>query len=373
MILNDDYADLLSVIQTAAIDPDKWDIAIQRLVTLMNGSGAHFITLDKYDGSLIAQRTVNFDTFVAKDYAAHYHEISPRTKFLMEYEGHVCFDEMFIDADQMKKDEFYNWTSSFDAQYFIGAHSLGDLDTFSGIGIFRDHKSGHVQKGEISFLENVWPHLKSALSTSRKLSGSTLHFSQLVDTLESLGKAALILRNDNEIVELNTMAENCLHDNPLMTIESGKLAVNPLQNRNKFNNAIASTLKRSAGLIFSNFSDEISLYSDNYKASFKITLQPLRATDVFMGRQIPCTLILISNLAEDIEIQKIKLAKLFQLTNAESDVAVALYRGASLNEISLSRKSSIHTVRNQLKVIFDKMSVISQAQLVAYIAQLLKD
>ena len=373
MISLEDYSDLISAIQSAAIEPDKWDLAIQKLVTAMNGSGAHFITLDKFDGSLIAQRTVNFDETVAKNYGEHYHEISPRTKFLMEYDGRVCFDEMFIDEDQRKKDEFYNWTSSFDAQYFIGAHSLGDRDTFSGIGIFRGGNAGHVQSNEIDVLNKVWPHLQSALNISRKLTGSTLHLEELAGSLEMLGKAAIIIGADRQVVALNTLAEECFNQSELLTIQNRTVEVQGFENRSKLEHALSHALQRSDGLLVGNFNDTINIISANGVQEFRLTLQPLKSTDVFMGRNVPCAMIILSDMVRETETNKHILKNQFQLTNAEADICIEIYDGHSLNLIAQKRKTSIHTVRNQAKVIFDKTATNSQAQLVAMLANTIRE
>ena len=58
------------------------------------------------------------------------------------------------------------------------------------------------------------------------------------------------------------------------------------------------------------------------------------------------------------------LEHLFQLTRAESQVAEALLRGASLKSHAEDRQLSIHTVKNQLKSIFEKTGHTSQIDFV---------
>lgn len=372
MISLDKYSDLISLIQQAAINPEDWDIAIQKLVTVMNGSGAHFITVDKYNGSLIAQRTVNFDEFVAKNYGEYYHSISPRTKFLNGFEGQVCFDHMFIDTEQMAKDEFYNWTSSFDAQYFISANSLGDHDSYSALGIFRGGNAGHVETNEISLLANIWPHLQSALQTSKQLTGSTLYLSELVGSLEILGKAALVLRPHAQVVALNTMAEEALKKCRIVSIQNNVLDIQSFKNRSKFETAFSNALARSAGSLDTSFHDTITLSDQDLDLQIEMIFQPLKATQIFMSKNIPCALILICNLTEEAEKHKIILMEKFLLTNSEASIGVCLYKGMTLHQIADHRKTSIHTIRNQLKILFDKTVVNSQSQLVAKIARSLR-
>lgn len=58
------------------------------------------------------------------------------------------------------------------------------------------------------------------------------------------------------------------------------------------------------------------------------------------------------------------LEHLFQLTRAESQVAEALLRGVSLKNHAEQRRLSIHTVKNQLKAIFEKTGHTSQVDFV---------
>nr|WP_242521577.1 helix-turn-helix transcriptional regulator [Motiliproteus sp. SC1-56] len=58
------------------------------------------------------------------------------------------------------------------------------------------------------------------------------------------------------------------------------------------------------------------------------------------------------------------LSKIFELTEAETDIARSLVEGLALNEIAEVRHSSVSTVRTQLKSVFAKTGTRSQAGLV---------
>lgn len=55
----------------------------------------------------------------------------------------------------------------------------------------------------------------------------------------------------------------------------------------------------------------------------------------------------------------------FDLSPAEAQIALAISNGASLHTIAAVRGASIQTVRSQLKAIFRKTGVTSQARLVS--------
>ena len=60
----------------------------------------------------------------------------------------------------------------------------------------------------------------------------------------------------------------------------------------------------------------------------------------------------------------------FALSGAETDIALALADGKDIAQIGRSRRVTVHTIRSQLKAVFHKTGVRSQAQLVALVLKL---
>ena len=60
-----------------------------------------------------------------------------------------------------------------------------------------------------------------------------------------------------------------------------------------------------------------------------------------------------------------RLSRCYGLSPAEAEVALAIARGQDLAAIAAARQTSLLTVRSQLKAIFRKTGVTSQARLVA--------
>ncbi|WP_052757572.1 helix-turn-helix transcriptional regulator [Sphingobium chungbukense] len=62
----------------------------------------------------------------------------------------------------------------------------------------------------------------------------------------------------------------------------------------------------------------------------------------------------------------------FGLSTAEIDVALALARGETRDEIAAARRTSVQTVRAQLKSIFAKLSVTREIELVTMFGETLR-
>ena len=67
--------------------------------------------------------------------------------------------------------------------------------------------------------------------------------------------------------------------------------------------------------------------------------------------------------------RQVKFTNRYGLTPTEALLAEELLRGSTLKLVAQERGVSIHTVRNQLKVIFEKTGTSQQSQLVALLAK----
>lgn len=79
------------------------------------------------------------------------------------------------------------------------------------------------------------------------------------------------------------------------------------------------------------------------------------------------SLVSILDLAQDIKINPKPLTKLFKLTATEAKIAALMGEGKDIYEISMENRTSIGTIRNQLKSIFLKVGVTRQSELVRVI------
>ena len=82
------------------------------------------------------------------------------------------------------------------------------------------------------------------------------------------------------------------------------------------------------------------------------------------GQHNPTAVVFISDPELEGSASRETLGQLFELTPAESNLAILLTRGLSLAEVSDTQNISQHTARAQLKSIFAKTGVSRQAELV---------
>jgi DNA-binding CsgD family transcriptional regulator len=84
----------------------------------------------------------------------------------------------------------------------------------------------------------------------------------------------------------------------------------------------------------------------------------------------PLAMVLLHDPRRRLQLDPFMVAAAFDLTPAESQLAVSLAQGMSVNEVAIARGVSIETVRSQVKSIFAKTGTSQQSELVSLLATL---
>lgn len=79
---------------------------------------------------------------------------------------------------------------------------------------------------------------------------------------------------------------------------------------------------------------------------------------------------LLLSLGRPAENLQRKIRSALQLTPAESEIALAISRGLSHGQIARARRASINTIKTQVRCIYQKAGVRSQAALASKVAQI---
>ena len=100
------------------------------------------------------------------------------------------------------------------------------------------------------------------------------------------------------------------------------------------------------------------------RSALALLIRPIPASQWGEGQSSPCAAVFLSDPDLREPASQHILGELFQLTPAESNLAILLSRGLSLAQVSQTQSISQHTARAQLKAIFAKTGVSRQAELV---------
>ncbi len=207
--------------------------------------------------------------------------------------------------------------------------------------------------------QDLLAHLTRAAQIRLKLNNEEQNACIQASVFEKIPMEAILLSKTGEVKHCNRYAKSFLENTHLMMLHNHKLFFTNQSNQDEFDQ----------------FINEIRIVPSD-KKQFDIILkadfQPQRVTislshvnDLYDLDGDILLLISLNNVTETIDI--IEFANQYHLTKAETRVAHHLLESRSLNEISKAHKVSIHTIRSQLKSIFQKTYCRSQSDLIKLI------
>ncbi|GAB3626560.1 helix-turn-helix transcriptional regulator [Pandoraea terrae] len=365
MALTSSRLSLDAVIQSiyeTTLDVSQWGTVLEQVSQAAGAIGGHFfywddITKQAGDGHV----SFAFDEAQSYVYATHYAHIDPRRAWVMSQgvgEWRAChhrFDQRFVAHDPC----YNEFLMPNGIRYTAGA-VLSDNDHQSGvIGLFRAPGQDPYDADALDVLQQLKPHLMRAsrLGTQlRNLQGQALLGESALDNVDFM---IMVTDGDGRLRHANRHGEMALtRDGFPLTVRDGRLRARQTHEQQALEHALTLACghpRMAHPIALSDGPDRLPVTCVPLTPS-----HPLASLDT-----VPLAMLLARAGPAQPAARAQLLAHLFGLGAAETDIGLALSAGLSLDEIAAQRRSSIHTVRSQLRSIMAKTGARRQSELVS--------
>ena len=369
---NEILSNIISSLYEAAIDDRLWNTALKKIgepilchCTDMISIGEHDFQNQLYIADLSNSDLVNFNAILREEIESGF---NIKVNFTKSAEGTGYWsDRNYIKEREMPKHSYYQEGSALINDTYHGGGFIleNDSNHLTAIGSFRSKKLGGFQEKEISYYNLLAPHILRAIEIGRIQRYHNLslnHISLNEDSRLNENQPGLVLLNQaGKIVEMNRKAANIFGMNDGITDSNTMIAI---ANRTAHQNLV----KDIKALITKPHSDTysqpryINIPSTSGKRRYKLFVAPItHHMDRFFGYYGAVYVF------EYIEVDSGSIEALadhFQLTPAESKLALDLLKGYSLKSYAKKHSISIETPRYHLKNIFLKTDTNRQADLI---------
>lgn len=232
------------------------------------------------------------------------------------------------------------------------AHALGaaiDLPEVTlELGFHRGKSQRAFDGDAVAQLEQHLPAIRSMLTVRQKLRGSRA--AAAAAALDLVAHASVSLSPSGRILHMNRAAEALVRDGGVIEARHGQLRAAVPVEEGRLAAAIAAA---AAGTPTS-----LALLRARDGKGFSVTIVPAA---VGSGRQLVAV---VTDLARRDPGAAGRLRGLYGLSQAEAEVAVLLAEGLSPAEIGDARRTSLGTVRAQVKAIASKLGARRQSEIV---------
>lgn len=366
------FSSLVGDVYSAALETNGWESLVDRLHRETGGAKVFLFGYDAQAKLDLGQVASGFDPEKLRQFGEYYVHVNPYTAgWIAAPPGVTQSTESMVAPDVLLKTQFY-------AEFLRpeeNATGGGGVSLFNERGRFIAF-GGHlpsaiapkVQDDFLALVSLLVPHLSRAFEISRALGGQALerHVMGITGDHPSNSTEILVLTADRRLIYASRGAEAQLARGTFMRLDPRGRVSFMDKKTDIACDVVAGSMRR--GETLASMTTEIG--DPHQNRVFSCQVLPFRgdaATASALGRVCgvsePCLLVVLAPKSSDDPLRS-RLRMAYGLTEAETEVAIALGAGHRISEISEVRGASIWTVRNQVKAVMSKVGVSRQVELV---------
>ncbi|TPK95521.1 helix-turn-helix transcriptional regulator [Mesorhizobium sp. B2-4-14] len=344
----------------AAVDPAKWDAAMEAVTELTSSAGAVlFDTKGHLPGiPRSASMEPSFEAYVRDGWI--HHDERYRIVPVIERRG-VATDLDLLTVEEMHKHPYYReFLEPFDLRWFAGVKAAAGSDLWC-MSIQRSKAQGPFSADELQQLAGFSTRLGSMVSVARALG-----FARAETALEAFdisGTAAVMLDRDGRVLRTNQPADQMLGPDLQIThrqlVSYDKNATDTLRRRVREILWLATPMALTTPVLLPRM------------AKRPLLAYLLRLATVSYNPLAPCQAIvaLVDQESRGTPPAAV-LRHCFGLTSAEAKLAGKICLGIRIEIAADQLGISYETARHQLKAVFAKTETHRQAELVALLGSI---
>lgn len=260
---------------------------------------------------------------------------------------------------------FYKeWIVPQGIAYAAGAIILQEGNWLTQLILQRGPNDPEFSRRDIESFNALVPHIQRAIQIRQRMADLEVTRNFLVGGLDVLAMPTFLFDEFGKVAHSNESALFLLKGSKDLSLVNGHLQCNDDPTNRKLGTELANALRASRGE-GSVLNNAVLLQRTN-QLPLMLMVAPLKLSGG--DKRTHGGALLFAFEPEKTPTVTVGLVKqLFELTEAEASLAVALCGGSSLEDVACDRGTSINTIKSQLKSVFIKTGTRRQSELVSLI------
>ncbi|MBD0274073.1 MAG: hypothetical protein ICV73_19360, partial [Acetobacteraceae bacterium] len=346
-----DFDRLLGLIYDAALDPERWPDALGGLGRLLRGStclAEHDSATQRRDGFVSGELMPKF----LGGYNEHYARINPLWPATVASPvGTVRIDREVSGRDGFERGEFYN-----DFGLRIGLHAgmavkvLHEGSTAAVLVVARRPDEGEFGRADAELLARLAPHLIRAVQTNQRLSVSRGVAAATADALDRLlPQGALLADASGRVLFANRAAREILAAADGLHSGRDGLRADSAAQTDELRRRIGRAALPPGGE-GAPAAGALALARRSGRRPLSVLVAPCRREGSWdLARAPPAALVFVVDPERAAAVPADRLRRLYGLTRAEAEVALAVLRGDGLQAAADALGVTLATVKTHLQ------------------------
>jgi DNA-binding CsgD family transcriptional regulator len=355
----DRFGSLLEAIYESALTPARWADGLELIRREFNGNFVSLIVRPgtRDDLGLIVSagdlRIVNPGN--------PYLEMSPFSGLVPD--KLVTIGDILSETDWRSSQYYRDWCEPRGV-FHVLAVDIGTQDGgIYGFRVTRPQGSPDFSDADRLLCRRLLPHLKRALNLHLSINQDRKVNTLYSQAMAQLMVGVIVLDEHGEVLECNTMARAIVDMNDGLRINGKQFEATYANDNRKLQRMVRDALAPATASKVS-LVEAMAASRPSGKVSWGLVVQSMESDQWTEGKHRPSVAVFVRD-AEGKAHPPVKLAQqLFQLTPAETSLAIQLANGLSLEEAAEALNIRRNTARAHLRSIFSKTGVRRQTELV---------
>lgn len=353
---------MLGLVYQGPLEPAPWAGFLEQLRQRLDAS---FITLvlrnpEHQRPGLIVNASAHGPLLPGEpSYSEYYYSICP---FIEWPPGQVATADQVFGREAWQAHDFYcKYLKPLDLRHVLVANMVTQAGMHCALFASRGHASEDFDGTQIALVQMLLPHLQQAVDLHSAVDQLDSERQLYAATIDRLMVGTVILDENGRMLRCNQAAARLFENGDGLQCRQEKLCAYLNHENRTLQQAIQNVL-RQRGL------DELevlTLSRPSGEMPLNLLLRPIPLSyQARKGARRPAVALFIRDPADSPLASRHLLRSLFQLTPTETEVALLVMDGQTLDETALSLQVSRNTVRAHLRGVFAKTGATRQAQLV---------
>ena len=257
---------------------------------------------------------------------------------------------------------YQEWLVPQGIAYATGATVLREGDWLTQLYLQRSPLQLPFTRCDVDRLNDLVPHLQRAIQMRQRFAELQLGQNFLASSLDVLAMPTLLFDEHGRVVHVNRSAETILNERRDCWVVDGHVSTRDAVVTRQMNRELTNAIRASYGDIAAAPNGVVVLQRPG---SMPLSFMPAPLNLAGRASSHGGALMFIFDPEKVTTPTTDVVKRLFGLSKAEAELAVALCCGKTLEDAATERGTSTHTTRTQLKHIFHKTGTKRQTDLVA--------
>jgi DNA-binding CsgD family transcriptional regulator/PAS domain-containing protein len=365
-----ELSQLIGHIYAGVSDPIHWQSFLEQFCRLVSAERAAILMHDFQNRGHSLESQHGFDPDEVRNYYVERRDVTDlwatRARLQPVIPKIGFSQELCTDQELLRSDYYNEILRQFDIFFGLFGVIRKTGSQVANVSIYRPKKMKTFAQNEAELLDLVLPHLCSAVTLRDNFSQLDLRARSLEAALDLILLGVVFLLPDGKIVFANRKATEILQQKRGLKCIYGCLRAEQSRESARLEQIIKQTAEAANGVSSGNIMD----ITNKGLLSLRVLIAP-HLSNIAKNIQKSEVIGFILDPTQSVPTPiHVMLGQIFDLTKAESRIAVMLADGLSLADISEELGVTRNTLKTQLSNIYGKTGLHRQAQLVRLLLQL---